>query len=80
MDILIRYDGSKLFLVRGLTKPARDWLDEHVDAQLTWGANIVVEDRYIEPLLDGLAAQGSALFVALQLQHGAHVVRRRWIM
>lgn len=58
MDILIRYDGSKLFLVCGLTKPARDWLDENVDAQLTWGANLVVEDRYIEPLLDGLSEAG----------------------
>ena len=58
VDILLTDHGS-ICLLRAFTKQGAGWLDENIgdDTQL-WGDSIVVEPRYVEPILNGAMADG----------------------
>jgi len=41
------------------TKTAREWITAHLPADITqWGGGVVVEHRYVDDVLDGIAQQG----------------------
>jgi hypothetical protein len=61
LDFKLENHGC-LFLLRPLTTLAREWMNEHLplehpETQFFAGA-IVVEPRYIGPILEGIVADG----------------------
>jgi hypothetical protein len=48
-----------LYLIRPHTNDVRDWLQEHTDGQW-FGSALVVEPRYVEPLVTALIEEGFA--------------------
>lgn len=60
-DIRVQNEGS-LFVLYGETKAGRDWLEENLDPDgMRWATGFVVEHRYVEPIVEGAAADGLAL-------------------
>lgn len=58
MDFDFSNHGS-ICLLNPLTPAAKAWAEEHLpDDALTLGAAIVIEPRYVEPILDGIEADG----------------------
>jgi hypothetical protein len=54
----IENHGS-IVLVRPLTEDVTAWLNENVDDEAQWfGDALVVEPRYVGPLVEGLIEQG----------------------
>jgi hypothetical protein len=63
-DFALQDHGSLMLLVP-LTMPAQEWVDENIPADaMHWGAAIVVEPRYIGPIIEG--ATGDGLIVELE--------------
>jgi len=64
LDFQLENHGS-LFLLRPLTSAATEWMRENlpVDSPETqfWGEAIVIEPRYLEPIVDGILADGLVL-------------------
>ena len=61
-DIHVTWDRSKLYFLRSLTAPGDTWVAEHLDpAHLCWGRSVVVEDHYIDSILDGIQDAGLSL-------------------
>lgn len=50
---------GSIVLVRPLTADVRDWLVEHTDGEW-FGSALVVEPRYVEPLVAALIEEGYA--------------------
>jgi len=52
-------DEFTIFLLPPVTRKAGDWISEHipVDAQY-FGSAVVVEHRFIQPILDGITESG----------------------
>ena len=60
-DVLVRNEGT-LFLFWPLTTPAKDWIEEHVQADAQWfGAALIVEHRYALGLVEGMKIAGLRL-------------------
>jgi len=63
-DFTLENHGS-LFLLRPLNSSAKEWMQEHlpVDNPETqfWGDAIVVEPRYVAPIVDGIVGDGLVL-------------------
>jgi hypothetical protein len=59
------HNHGSLFLLRPLDPIAKAWMNEHlpVDSPETqfWGDAIVIEPRYLEPIVDGILADGLVL-------------------
>jgi hypothetical protein len=52
---------GSIALLRPLTPDVRAWLEEHVDEEAQWfGSALVVEPRYLEPLVLALIEEGYA--------------------
>jgi hypothetical protein len=56
---------GSLFLLRPLDSIAKEWMNEHLpmgspETQF-WGEAIVIEPRYLEPIVDGILADGLVL-------------------
>jgi len=53
-------------ILQALTEVAENWVSEYLPADATtWGQNgIVVEPRYVDPIIDGIVADG------LEVAHG----------
>ena len=52
---------GSIVLVRPLTADVRAWLVEHTDEEAQWFGNaLVVEPRYVEPLVAALIEEGYA--------------------
>ena len=64
LDSKLENHGS-LFLLRPLNSAAKDWMAEHlpVDNPETqfWGDAIVIEPRYVAPIVDGIIGNGLVL-------------------
>ena len=63
-DFQLENHGS-LFLLRPLNDAAKNWMDEHLpvanpETQF-WGDSIIIEPRYVAPIVDGILADGLAL-------------------
>jgi hypothetical protein len=63
-DFQLENHGS-LFLLRPLNDAAKNWTDENLpvanpETQF-WGDSIVIEPRYVAPIVDGILADGLAL-------------------
>lgn len=56
---------GSLYLLRPLGPVATDWMQEHLpmdnpETQF-WGSAIVIEPRYLAPIVDGIVADGLVL-------------------
>jgi hypothetical protein len=64
LDFKLENHGS-LFLLRPLNSVAKDWMDEHlpVDSPETQfcGDAIVIEPRYVAPIVEGIIGDGLVL-------------------
>ena len=64
LDFTLENHGS-LFLLRPLNPGAKDWMGEHLpmDSPETqfWGEAIVIEHRYLAPIVDGIIGNGLVL-------------------
>jgi hypothetical protein len=69
MSHLIRPDGSgadaeisnhgSIVILTPLTEPARAWISENLPGDvMRWAGGIVIEPRYIGPIVDGMIADG----------------------
>ena len=63
-DFELANHGS-LFLLSPLNSAAKDWMAEHLpmdnpETQF-WGSAIVIEPRYVSPIVDGILADGLVL-------------------
>jgi len=47
-----------IYLLFPLTKQAKEWIDERVDYELTWAGGIVIEHRYVAPIIEMLVKAG----------------------
>lgn len=58
-DIRVAYHGTVVILTP-LTPAGRDWLTDHIDPEaMRWGTEgYVAEPRYVQPILEGAAADG----------------------
>jgi hypothetical protein len=60
-DFALANHGS-LFLLRPLNSSAKNWMNDHLpmDSQETqfWGDSIVIESRYVSPIVNGIIADG----------------------
>lgn len=64
IDFTLQDEGS-LFLLHPHTTAAREWMEEHLpmgsaETQF-WGEAIVIEHRYIGPIVEGIQADGLAV-------------------
>ena len=63
-DFVLENHGS-LFLHRPLNSAAKEWIQNHlpVDSPETqfWGDAIVIEPRYVAPIVDGIIGDGLVL-------------------
>jgi len=62
-DFTVKNEGS-LVLLEPFSDQARDWVDEHISENAQWyfGA-VVVEHRYIEPIIEGIQEDGMTVEV-----------------
>lgn len=57
-DFVLANHGSVAVLTP-MTDKARTWRDEHLPEDATsWGRGVVIEPRYLEPILDGISEEG----------------------
>ena len=57
-DFLVRDEGT-IMLLTPQNDAAHDWLRDNVsDTTTHWGGSIVVEPRYLMPILEGARAEG----------------------
>jgi hypothetical protein len=57
-DLRVENHGS-IVLVRPLSERAQLWLDEHIGDESRWFAGaLVVEPRYVAPLVEGMQEEG----------------------
>jgi hypothetical protein len=53
------YNHGSICVLTPKTKAARGWVLMHVDDEAqTWGSGLVIEPRYVGPILDGLTNDG----------------------
>jgi hypothetical protein len=51
--------GGTVYLLRPVSRPAHNWVEEYLPANATWFADaIVVEHRYIGPIIGGAIGYG----------------------
>jgi len=51
--------GGSVYLFKPLTPAARDWVDEHLPEDASWWCGaVVVEHRYIGPIVGGAIGDG----------------------
>jgi hypothetical protein len=64
LDFKLENHGS-LFLLRPLNSAAKDWMGEHLPTDNSetqfWGDAIVIEPRYVAPIVDGIIGDGLVL-------------------
>ena len=64
LDFRLENHGS-LFLLRPLNSAAKDWMGEHLPTDNPetqfWGEAIVIEPRYVAPIVDGIIGDGLVL-------------------
>lgn len=60
-DVAVEFYGT-IVLVRPLTKAAKAWVAEKVDPNAMWfGGAVAVEPRYVDPIVEGMTADGLAV-------------------
>lgn len=58
VDFVLQYGGSISFL-EAVSEAAQEWVAEHLPSDVTrWGKDIVIEHRYVEPIVRGIEAAG----------------------
>ncbi|HXA76982.1 MAG TPA: hypothetical protein VNV41_07590 [Candidatus Acidoferrales bacterium] len=58
VDLTVENHGS-IFLLQGHTVSATEWINEHLpEDRQTFGGAVVVEPRYIGPIVRGAMADG----------------------
>ena len=58
-DVRVAFHGS-ICLVSPESEAAEAWINEHVDTEEAqfWAGALVVEPRYLEPLVEGMVGDG----------------------
>lgn len=53
-------DGGSVCILRAHTEECQQWIDANVgdDETQRWGGGIIVEPRYLGPIVEGLDAEG----------------------
>ena len=55
-------DHGSIWLLTANTEPAQQWVEDHIPSEVTrWGAwpgQVVVEHRFVLPILDGIEGDG----------------------
>jgi hypothetical protein len=58
VDLLVHSEGS-IYLLRPTSRRGQRWIDEHVsDDRQEWAGAVVVEHRYIGPIIGGAIGDG----------------------
>ena len=64
LDFKLENHGS-LFLLRPLSSAAKEWMKEHLPMESPetqfWSDAIVIEARYVTPIVDGIIGDGLVL-------------------
>lgn len=57
-DVLV-LGGGTIYQVTPLTDKAQSWINDNVDPDASWlGRSLIVEHRYIDDILEGMAKDG----------------------
>lgn len=57
-DFLFANHGSVCILTP-VSEQAKEWADEHIDPDAQrWCGGVVIEPRYVQPILDGIMEEG----------------------
>jgi hypothetical protein len=58
-DVLVSSHGS-ICLIKPMTEAAQAWVEEHLESDETqhWCGAVVVEPRYLDPIVDGMLGDG----------------------
>lgn len=60
-DFKLRHHGS-VSTLKPLTQEARDWIAERIPDDALWfGSSVVIEARYVDAVMDGVAESGLAV-------------------
>jgi hypothetical protein len=52
-------DHGSIVLITPITDAAEAWVDENLpDSAMTFGSAVVIEPRYVGPILEGISADG----------------------
>ena len=51
-------DCGSICILTAESIPARDWANEHLEGAQRWGGGWVVEDNYIDSVLNGIVGDG----------------------
>lgn len=58
MDFSVENHGS-IAILNPESDAAREWVEEHLpEDRQEWGSGVVVEPRYLGPILEGIVADG----------------------
>ena len=58
MTDIIFDDHGSLILAHPLTNPGADWIDERLGHATKWGNAVVIEPRFVQPIIEGARADG----------------------
>lgn len=57
-DFVVQNEGT-IFLLTPLSSAANEWVSEHLPEDAMWfGSSVVVEHRYIAPIVAGIQSDG----------------------
>lgn len=56
-DVSVSLHG-KLVLLCPQTPAGHEWVDQHLSGALRWGIEVVVEPRYLAPLVESMREDG----------------------
>lgn len=57
-DFLVENHGT-IYLLHPLSEAAKGWAQEHLpEDAMTWGSAVVVEHRFIGPIIEGIKIEG----------------------
>jgi hypothetical protein len=57
MDFLVEDHGS-IMILQPLSAEAKVWAEENLGEAMRWGGGVVIEPRYLPPIIDGILGEG----------------------
>lgn len=53
------FDHGSITVLKAVSGGAKDWVDTHIpEDALYWAGGVVIEPRYVEPILNGIEDDG----------------------
>lgn len=56
--VLMGMGTDSVLILFPCTRAARVWLEQHCPDAMQWGGGIAIENRYVAPILQGMAQDG----------------------